>query len=115
MAAATADQVALLVDSESKADIPVPASKESMRAIFDKQEPVSLKLRVSTARERIAKIKKLQNAVLAYKEDIYKAGYADFRKVGLLSSRASLSTTLSLSSQQLLKHVYEFTPFSVPV
>ena len=61
-----------------------PIFNEQVRAdierVFAKQQAYALKLRDSTAAERIAKIKKLRDSVLARREDIYKACYNDFKK-----------------------------------
>ncbi len=61
-----------------------PIFNDQVRAdierVFAKQQAYALKLRSSTAAERIAKIKKLRDAVLARREDIYKACYDDFKK-----------------------------------
>ena len=55
-------------------------SAEQMRAVFDRQRETALRLRSSTAEERIAKIRRLKEAVLAHANEIYAAGEADFRK-----------------------------------
>ncbi|NKF20726.1 aldehyde dehydrogenase family protein [Solimonas marina] len=55
------------------------ASDEITRA-FEAQRETALRLRTSTAKERIAKIQRLLDAVLAHREDFYAAGYADFKK-----------------------------------
>jgi aldehyde dehydrogenase (NAD+) len=51
-----------------------------MQQIFDAQAPIALRLRSSTAAERIEKIRKLRDAVIAHTEDWYRAAYADFKK-----------------------------------
>lgn len=51
-----------------------------MQAVFDHQAATALRLRSSTARERIAKIRALREAVIAHTEDWYRAAEADFRK-----------------------------------
>lgn len=51
-----------------------------MQQIFDAQAPTALRLRASTAAERIEKIRKLRDAVIAHTEDWYRAAYADFKK-----------------------------------
>lgn len=51
-----------------------------MQQIFDAQAPTALRLRSSTAAERIEKIRKLRDAVIAHTEDWYRAAYADFKK-----------------------------------
>src|SRR5262245_48182361 len=57
---------------------PVPAAR--IREVFDKQLETSRRLRRSTATERVAKIKKLRDAVLANTEVWYEAARADFNK-----------------------------------
>jgi aldehyde dehydrogenase (NAD+) len=51
-----------------------------MQEIFERQAATALRLRSSTAQERIAKIRKLRDAVIAHTEDWYRAAYADFHK-----------------------------------
>lgn len=52
----------------------------SMQAVFERQGVTALRLRTSTAEERIAKIRKLRDAVIAHSEALYGAAYADFKK-----------------------------------
>lgn len=56
------------------------AGEAEIRRIFDKQRATALRLRTSTAEERIAKIKRLRDTVLAYTEQLYEAGEKDFKK-----------------------------------
>ena len=51
-----------------------------IQEIFERQAATALRLRSSTAQERIAKIRKLRDAVIAHTEDWYRAAHADFRK-----------------------------------
>ena len=67
-----------VVPSEGSA--PNQASPAQMRAVFDKHRETALRLRQSTAKERIAKLVKLRDAVMAHEKDWYTAGYADFKK-----------------------------------
>ena len=53
--------------------------KVRMQEVFDRQAATALRLRSSTADERIAKIRKLRDAVIAHTEDCYHAAYADFK------------------------------------
>jgi aldehyde dehydrogenase (NAD+) len=55
-------------------------SKTKMREVFELQAATALRLRSSTAQERIAKIRKLRDAVIARTDDWYRAAYADFKK-----------------------------------
>ena len=55
-------------------------SKTRMQEVFDRQAATALRLRSSSADERIAKIRKLRDAVIAHTEDCYHAAYADFKK-----------------------------------
>ncbi|TGN14284.1 aldehyde dehydrogenase family protein [Leptospira ilyithenensis] len=48
--------------------------------VFPAQKAKSLELRLSTAKERIAKLKKLKNVIFKYQTEIQKALYADFHK-----------------------------------
>lgn len=56
------------------------ALRTDIRRIFDKQQAQAIRLRRSTAAERIAKIRKLLDAIEAHRPEIYRALYADFRK-----------------------------------
>ncbi len=51
-----------------------------MRKAFEAQGPVALRLRESTAQDRIARIKQLRAAMLACREDFYVAFMHDMRK-----------------------------------
>lgn len=55
-------------------------TKARMQDVFDRQAATALRLRSSNADERIAKIRKLRDAVIAHTEDCYHAAYADFKK-----------------------------------
>ncbi len=55
-------------------------NKTRMQEVFELQEATALRLRSSTAQERIAKIRKLRDAVISHTEDWYRAAYADFKK-----------------------------------
>ena len=55
-------------------------SADQMRAVFDRQRETAIRLRSTTAEERIAKIRRLRDAVMAHAKEIYAAGEADFRK-----------------------------------
>ena len=57
----------------------VPEQAEFER-VFEAQRETALRLRTSTAAERVAKIKRLRDAVLAHTEELYEAGEKDFRK-----------------------------------
>ncbi|GJL74527.1 MAG: aldehyde dehydrogenase [Nitrosomonas sp.] len=63
----------------SSADISL-AQAADIKRVFAKQKSHALTLRNSTADNRIAKIKKLRDAVLERRESIYRACYDDFRK-----------------------------------
>ena len=54
--------------------------KARMKEVFDRQAATALRLRSSTADERIAKIRKLRDAVIARADEWYAAAYADFKK-----------------------------------
>jgi aldehyde dehydrogenase (NAD+) len=57
-----------------------PASAAALQSIFDSQLPRALELRSSTAAQRIAKIRRLRDAVLANREAIQTAAFADSKK-----------------------------------
>lgn len=54
--------------------------RAEIERVFAKQQAHALRLRTSTAAERVAKIKRLKKMMLDRTEDLYKACYADFRK-----------------------------------
>jgi aldehyde dehydrogenase (NAD+) len=59
----------------------LPAAPDpAMQAIFDRQAATAQRLRTSTARERIAKIRRLRDAVIAHTDDWYAAAQLDFNK-----------------------------------
>ena len=59
---------------------PFVASAEQMAAVFASQAATALRLRSSSAEDRIAKIRRLRDAVLAHTEDWYRLAAADLRK-----------------------------------
>jgi aldehyde dehydrogenase (NAD+) len=56
------------------------APLREMRRVFERQRETALRLRTSTAAERIEKIRRLRDAIRAHTADIHAAGAADFRK-----------------------------------
>ncbi len=56
------------------------ASEIDIRRVFERQRETALRLRTSTVAERIAKITRLRDAVLAHREAIRAAALKDFRK-----------------------------------
>lgn len=54
--------------------------EQSIRRVFDLQRDTSLRLRTSTAEERIAKLKRLRASVLAHRDAIIEAAAKDFRR-----------------------------------
>ncbi|SFU66808.1 aldehyde dehydrogenase family protein [Pseudoduganella namucuonensis] len=56
------------------------ADPQRIRAAFDAQLPTALRWRVSTAAERIARVKRLRDAMLAQREAFYAAFAQDYRK-----------------------------------
>lgn len=57
-----------------------PTLDAEVRRVFEKQFDTAIALRRSTADERIAKIKKLKEAVLAHTAALHEAMFKDFRK-----------------------------------
>lgn len=51
-----------------------------IREVFERQRETAIRLRTSTTAERLAKIKKLKQAVLDYTQEWYAAGAADYHK-----------------------------------
>ncbi len=56
------------------------ASREEMRRVFESQRETALRWRESSAAERIARIKRLREAMLAKREAFYAAFMSDYRK-----------------------------------
>lgn len=56
------------------------AVEAEIRRVFDRQRETALRLRSSTAAERIAKIMRLHDAVMARRPEFYEAAYKDFKK-----------------------------------
>ncbi len=59
---------------------PANATEGDIQRIFERQREAAIRLRTSTAEERIAKIRKLHDAVMAHREQIHEAAYKDFKK-----------------------------------
>jgi aldehyde dehydrogenase (NAD+) len=60
---------------------PQPSLDQShIQRVFDSQAATAIRLRNSSAQERIAKIRRLRDAVIAHKEDWYRAAHNDFKK-----------------------------------
>lgn len=59
---------------------PGNATDAEIRRVFDRQRDTALRLRTSTLQERVAKITRLRDAVLAHRESIRAAALKDFRK-----------------------------------
>lgn len=57
-----------------------PTVNPEIHRVFERQRVTALRLRTSTAAERIAKLKRLRAAVLAYRDAIIDAGAKDFRR-----------------------------------
>jgi aldehyde dehydrogenase (NAD+) len=70
----------LLIPQAPAADPSAPHLEQRVREVFDRQLATALRLRSSTARERIAKIRKLRDCVMAHQADLYAAGEADFHR-----------------------------------
>jgi len=56
------------------------AVEAEIKRVFERQRETALRLRSSSAAERIAKIMKLHDAVMANRQAFYEAGYKDFKK-----------------------------------
>jgi aldehyde dehydrogenase (NAD+) len=59
---------------------PANATEGEIQRVFERQRETAIRLRTSTAEERIAKIRKLHDAVMAHREQIHEAAYKDFKK-----------------------------------
>ncbi|MBL6751741.1 MAG: aldehyde dehydrogenase family protein [Nevskia sp.] len=63
--------------------LPSPPAEDveaEIRRVFERQLATALRLRGSTCQERLARITRLKESVLAHTADLYRAGEADFRK-----------------------------------
>ncbi|MCC2656263.1 MAG: aldehyde dehydrogenase family protein [Panacagrimonas sp.] len=56
------------------------ATESDIRRVFDRQRDTALRLRTSTCAERLAKITRLRDALLAHRDAIRAAALKDFRK-----------------------------------
>jgi len=70
----------LQVAPVSPFDSVAESDPQHIRAVFDSQLAISLRWRESTARERIERIKKLRDAMMARREAFYDAFMKDYRK-----------------------------------
>jgi aldehyde dehydrogenase (NAD+) len=59
---------------------PLDADPARMQAVFASQQPTAIQWRSSTAKERIARIVKLRDAMMARREALYAAFHQDYRK-----------------------------------
>ncbi|PFH09756.1 aldehyde dehydrogenase (NAD+) [Collimonas sp. PA-H2] len=66
--------------NQAGAELELDQIKSEILRVFDRQRATALRLRQSGKAERIAKIRKLKAAVLANREAIIAAGFADFGK-----------------------------------
>jgi aldehyde dehydrogenase (NAD+) len=83
------------------AKIALPAD---MEAVFDAQRATALALRTSTAEARIASLKKLEAAVLAFRPQFYEALHADLRKPEAESDLAEIMPVVS-EIRHTIKHL----------
>jgi aldehyde dehydrogenase (NAD+) len=56
------------------------ASAAEIQRVFERQRETAIRLRTSTAQERIARIKRLCEAMMTYRQQIHEAAYLDFKK-----------------------------------
>jgi aldehyde dehydrogenase (NAD+) len=76
---------------------PAEAQADSTIAnVFRRQQQLAISLRTSTAEARVQKLKKLEAAVLAHREALYRALYADLRKP---ETEADLSEIMPVISE----------------
>lgn len=76
------------------------ADPQRMQAAFDSQQATALQWRASTARERIARIVRLREAMMARREQFYAAFHADYRK-----SPAEVEASEFLPVMEEVRHV----------
>jgi aldehyde dehydrogenase (NAD+) len=56
------------------------ASETEIQRLFERQRESAMRLRTSSHAERIAKVTKLRDALLAHRQELIDAGYQDFKK-----------------------------------
>ncbi|WP_281783855.1 aldehyde dehydrogenase family protein [Sinimarinibacterium flocculans] len=56
------------------------ATAAEIQRVFERQRETAIRLRTSTAQERIAKIRRLCDAMMTYRQQIHEAAYLDFKK-----------------------------------
>lgn len=66
--------------SQQRVEENLPAQRAEMRRVFAAQQQTALKWRHATVAERIERIKRLKESVLAHRQAIYDALYEDLRK-----------------------------------
>lgn len=76
---------------------------EPIRQVFESQHATALRWRQSTADERIARIRKLRDAVQAAADDIRRAAAADFRKPEVEVDLTELFTVISEANMAMRK------------
>ncbi len=59
---------------------PTYATPQEIRCVFEKQRETALRWRTSTAEERIARVERLRDALLANRPSLYEAAHADMHK-----------------------------------
>jgi aldehyde dehydrogenase (NAD+) len=74
----------------------IPAGEADIGGVFARQRDTALRLRASTAAERIAKLRKLEAAVLANRAALYRALHDDLRKP---EAEADLSEIMPVVSE----------------
>ncbi len=80
---------------------PVPEARpETMAAVFDAQLATALRWRASTASERMARVRRLREAVLARRQQFYDAFAQDYRK-----SPAEVEASELLPVMEEVRHV----------
>ena len=89
----------LAVPQPAAAQVP-EADSQRMQAVFASQQATALQWRASTAKERIARIVHLRDAMMAQREAFYAAFHADYRK-----SPAEVEASEFLPVMEEVRHV----------
>lgn len=89
-----------------KLDIRTPAAEpaDDLRRIFDGQRDTALRLRKSTAAERIAKIRRLRDAVIARREQFVAVLHKDFGKPAAETDYAEL-LPVTMEANKAIRHL----------
>lgn len=79
------------------------AAPSEIQRVFERQRETAIRLRTSTAQERIMRIQRLYDAVMAHRTQIHEAAYQDFKKPPAEVDLAEIMPVLSEAKQAMRK------------